>query len=75
LSEAAELSDELKNMCLFVARIDGFSIYGDTLKGYLLYEILIRARVTFWGKIHKMRNEARCKLASLSGFPKMSRIR
>jgi hypothetical protein len=53
LSEAVGFADELKIMGLFVARIDGFSIYGDTLKGYLLYEKLIRASVTFWSKIHK----------------------
>jgi len=53
LLEAVALIDELMNMCLFVATVDGFSIYEDTCKGYLFYEMLIRARVTFWSKILK----------------------
>jgi hypothetical protein len=51
--EAVGLSNELKNVCLFVARIDGFSNEEDILKGYLLYKILIRASVTFWSEMHK----------------------
>jgi len=30
-----------------------FSVYGDALRNYLLYEMLIRDSVTFWRKINK----------------------